>query len=135
MAWSAPAGKKLVEKGSGIAGNAVITKTVAAGKIWLPLNVCVTLTTDATVVNRYVQVYIRDIVDVNKFVNESDVITASLAKTKAFNRNVSATGSAVNALGEQYLGAGEDIYLVISGGVAGDSYVYAIEYLEIAVSQ
>ena len=123
-------GTKTIQKAADVAGNVVTTKTVPTGKRWLLLNLCFTLTTDATVVNRYCQVKTQDSADALKFENISDATAASSTEYKKFSRGLSTTGQAINGLGSPLLSAGEDVVLTISGGVAGDKYTYLLEYLE-----
>lgn len=132
FAWTFPAGKKTIQKSAApVAGNVNTTVTVPTGKIWLITNVNIALTTDVTVANRYPNITTRDILDVAIFNNAGSVVTASLTETRYFIMYLTTTGALRNALGFCLLVAGEDLLIGIGGGVAGDSYDYLVEYLEI----
>ena len=128
---SFPGGKKTIQKATGIAGNVTTIITTPPDKKWLLLQARITLTTDATVADRYAAIVIRDCADAVKFQCTAAVTTASTEATQHFVREVTATGAIVNALGVQILEGGEDMYFIITNGVAGDSYDYFLEYLEI----
>jgi len=131
FAWTFPGGKKTIVKDTGVAGNVATTKTVPSGKRWLLTNLKFVLTTDITVQNRYCAIQTQDIANVVIFDNASSVITASLTSSRFFIFGFEATNAYRNSLGYNILEAGEDLVLSITGGQAGDSYNYLIEYLEI----
>ena len=131
FAWTFPGGKKCITKDTSIAGNVGTVKTVPTGKLWLLLNVMVELTTDGTVANRIPQIFARDDADVNKFKNYGATVTATSTEVCFFTRGAGNVGVAINELGFQLLAVGEDVLIAIDAGVAGDSYDYLIEYLEL----
>ena len=125
--------KKILKSAVPVAGNVATTITVPAGERWLLLNVAVELTTDATVANRLINIYTRDIAAVDKFRNTSNAIAASTTAAKYFSREISAVSTTVNSLGYQILDAGEDVYISVYLGQAGDAYDYLVEYLKVEI--
>ena len=133
IAWTFKGGKRPIRKDT-VAGNVDTTVTVPAGKRWQLLGVTITVTTDVTVANRIMYVTIRDVVDAIKFLNNASISTASATDImKYFMPCFFDTNNVFNALGEQTMDAGEDIFIEMTNGVAGDSYDYLLEYLEIDV--
>ena len=131
LVYDWPAGKKTIQKATGIAGNVATPLTVPTGKRWLLLNLSVTLTTDVTVANRKISFQTRDGADAIKFSNYGSNITASTTDRRSFSREVSNTGDVINSLGLQLLTADEDWNIFIGSGQAGDTYDYLAEYLEL----
>jgi len=132
FAWTFPGGRKTIQKPAApVAGNIASTITVPSGKIWLLLNVSVIIVTDATVADRQISISTRDSTDVVKFMNMALKSAASETVYRYFSREISTRDTFLNSLGLQLLEATEDIYLFLNNGVAGDTYDYLVEYLEI----
>jgi len=125
--------RKTIQKAAGTAGNVATTITVPQGERWELLNISITLTTDATVTNRVVQIEVRDAAASTKFVNFGDTLAASDNSIYVFAQMISGADVHINALGKQILDAGEDVHLIISNGQAGDSYDYLLEYLKVEI--
>ena len=129
-----PLGEKVIQKGTGVAGNVQTIITVPAAERWKLLNASIVLTTDATVVNRYPNLTTRDVDDDRKFSANATVVTAGLtAIDRYWTLPLSRIDQAVNALGLQIMNVGEDVVLSITGGVAGDAYDYLVEYLRVNI--
>lgn len=133
FAWTFPAGKKKILKATGTAGDTATVITVPTGKRWLLTNIRITLTTDATVVNRYCSVLTRDTDDDEIFACAANATPASTTATKYFVHGLNASVAAYNSLGYNLLDPTEDVVLDITAGVAGDSYDYLVECLEIDI--
>ena len=135
FAWTFEGGTKVIVKSAApIAGNVATTKTCPAGKRWKLLNISVALTTDGTVVNRTVTIYKRDAAASIVFMNIASVQAESLGPLyKYFTIGAGTVGGTINELGTNLLDPTDDVYIAIGAGVAGDSYDYVVEYLEIDI--
>ena len=132
--WTFQGGKKIIQKGTGIAGTVVTTLTVPTGKKWVLLNARLVVTTDATVTNRIPRIRKDDVANDTIINILATTQTASLGPISYYwTQNVSATGVIVNALGLQFAEENEDVILYLANGQAGDSYDYYLEYLEVDV--
>lgn len=119
---SFPEGKSKVDTIAATAGNVVDTYTVPALKKNQLLCVRINITTDGTVVNRYVIVQITDGTNL-LYQNTSDAIPASQTENKYFIAGLDSTGATYNGLpAKNLLPAGYTVVVTIVGGVAGDSY-------------
>ena len=128
-----PMDRKKIQKDTAVAGNVDTILTVPAGERWLLLNVAIKLTTDATVVNRYPALHVRDVADVEKFVSVASAIATSTTTSRFWSRELSTKATDLNALGFQLLDPTEDIALKIASGVVGDAYDYLVEYLKVEI--
>ena len=121
------------------AGNvAYAALSPAAGFRWKLLALQVTLTCDATVASRLILTYPRTAAGLYlSTVRYSVAITASQTKKYFFTSRIGQTGSGtfegtvfeIDPAGEQ-LAAGEQLYLAVSNGQAGDSYSGILTVLE-----
>ena len=129
-----PMDRKKILKDTAVAGNVATTLTVPAGERWLILNAKIALTTDATVASRVPRIRKQDTADFSISSVPGLSQAASLGPTTSyFMREVSVISTYTNALGFQLLDAGEDFYIYIVNGQAGDSYDYAVEYLKVEI--
>jgi len=134
FAWTFKGGAKKIQKATGTAGNVDTTITVPAGKRWQLLGITITMTTDATVANRIMYVYIRDPDNALKFESRASLCVASQTDImKYFMPCFIETNIVYNALGEQTMDVGDDLLIEMKNGVAGDDYDYLLEYLEIDI--
>jgi hypothetical protein len=113
------------------AGNVQTNLTVPTGKRWKLLYGILTLTTDATVANRFIQVELRDSAGniLTRFPINSAAITDSQTGSidylpVAGGANIGTRGNAtIYILAEScILDEGDKLNINIGGGVAGDSY-------------
>jgi len=112
------------------AGNVVTQKSPSANKVWKILYGVITLVTDATVANRYIEPIISngDSVHYTEFL-KSNAITASQTRNLMLNTGAVLTG-AIAAANSFHVSLGDTLIInenmafeiEIAGGQAGDSY-------------
>lgn len=130
-------GNRIVETISTTAGNVVTNLSPGAGKKWIVLFGRITLTTNGTVVNRYLEIRYTDGTNITNMVAQGNVQTAGLTNNYSFGTRVINTDHGDNdymLLNNLPLFEGADQFrIAVMNGVAGDNYSGFVVILEVSV--
>lgn len=137
VAFIYPGGKRLQHTIPATAGNVIYNASPGTGKRWVVLRGIITLVTDATVVDRRVNLSITDGTNVIERLGfTTAAITASLTYTHCIGEVIAVSGwtLANNAyIGIQglILEGPDQLRITVQNGVAGDSYSGYLVVLEL----
>lgn len=139
FAWIFPGGALKTVTIAATAGNVVTNKTPGAGKRWLVLHGKIILVTNITVANRYIELHITDGTNILHSLGQHGAVTASLTSRLGFGPAKYILSIAA-AYDHGYIGFDplmieddDQLRIVITNGVAGDSYSGYIRVLEISI--
>jgi len=137
--WTFQGGQYVIKTITATAGNVATRLAPGVGVRWIVLYGSITLVADGTAANREIRRHITDTVNILTTFFKTTAITAGQTRTARYGHSNDHTNGAVD--GNFYfvgtngqpiiVDGGNDIYIDINNGVAGDSYSGYVVVMEI----